>query len=150
MNDLLKFIDNFILDDQLYYRIPKLHSKDEFEVHWIRKENPSWHLRKVDTISWENASSENLIELLNKNNLDISILDANLRSSIIQQVIFADMVIEKATELLGTEAINQSREDNKNFMSSLVEVIKSLVSLSAELPPSEVPPPKPSLRIVRE
>lgn len=156
MDEILKFVDQFTLDDQLYWRIPQLYTNKEFEVQWVKDEKPNWRFRMVDGLFWKKATSKDIIAALNEDKLDLVQFEQNVRSGILHQVIFADMLLNKATDLLGKETIERALEDNKKFIQSIIAAISELTKEPA--PGEKAAEPmliesediKPRLRMVKE
>ena len=128
MQKLINFIDFHCFDNQLYWRIPQLYTKDEFEVQWLKDKKPNWRYRKVGAEEWMTCSSDELISRLNDQKLNMIQVDNCLRTAVTQQVTFADKVLKEGTDILGKEAVKKAIEDNDRFMDEIAEAISTLIN----------------------
>jgi len=153
METLLKFVDQYLFDDHLYWRLPQLYSGKEYEVQWVKGESPPWRYRAVDGLFWKKVAASEILQALAEDKLDLETFEKELRAAILQQAVFADMVLKKATEMMGAEVIRDAIKDNGEFMDSLVSMINGLCKdIAAEAPGISVPSPAatalPRLRLI--
>ncbi|MBQ48240.1 MAG: hypothetical protein CMP10_12480 [Zetaproteobacteria bacterium] len=141
----IDFINNYSIDDQLYWRVNQLYTDKEYEIQWRRDEAAPWRYRAVKDETWQEATNQQIITDLSKLNIDLVHFEAGIRGCILQQVIFADMICKKAKSLLGSEAIEKAFADNQAFMNEIINTISDLTK--SKKPATDNP--KPFLQLVQ-
>lgn len=131
MDDLLKFVDNNIIEKQLYWHIPELYTSDlddMFEIQWKNNREFPWRYKKRKTLFWKQVKTENLINVLNNEKVDLAIFEANLRNSILQQAVYANKLFKDINGLMGEDTVKKAIEDNEDFLLRLKEAIESVIN----------------------
>lgn len=125
MDEMLDFIENLSLDEQLYWDIPSCSSELRIEVVWKKshKERP-WRVRPKGTVVWTELNREDLVEKLESWGGDTRQFERSVGASIMTQAVFADHVIEGAAKLFGREAVDSNLEEARSFLSKIADTIK--------------------------
>jgi len=127
MEKLSRFLEFSSIDSKLYWRIPSTQGKDIFEVQW-RKGHPNpWKFRKTDEIFWKICPTEEVMPTLKSHGVDILTLETKVKYSTLQQVAFANKIVDDAKDLFGRDLVEQAIAENKAFMNQLDDAIKRLV-----------------------
>lgn len=142
MDKLLSLLDFSCIDPMLYWRIETRTLRVSYEIQWRRGDKFHWRLRKVGGLFWELSSDSALVKLLEAHDIDSQIFEAKLRNSLLQQVTYADRIVQEARALLGSSQVDEAISEQKIFLSLLDEAIQSFTPTAK--------PKRPSLRIVDE
>ncbi len=142
MDKLLNFMDFACIDPKMYWRIPTLDGSHIFEIQWRRDDKLRWRLRKVGELLWELSSEKSLIPQMARLGIDTELFEMKLKSSLLQQVAYADRVVRDARTIMGVEAVEQAIADQRSFMVQLEEAISQLTKMPSLQ--------KPKLRVIRE
>ena len=126
MQKLSQFLDFGSIDSKLYWRIPCQKGSDLFEVQWRKGYPTPWRYRRVGEIFWTTANGEELEAGLERDGADVLSLEAKVRYSTLQQVAFANKIVEDAKSQFGSELVLQAIAENNAFMSQLEDAIKRL------------------------
>lgn len=130
MKELLKFVDNYVFESQLYFRIGTLYSNEDYEVQWIHGAPRPWRLRPQSSSHWLEVRTEDLIPQMNQAQLDLSYFETLLRNNVLQQVAYANTFLKKATKIFGKDMIDEAVHSNEVFVQELEDTIKSLLKPS--------------------
>ena len=147
MEKLLKFVDDYVFETQLYFRMKSLYREQEYELQWLNKATRHWRIRKVGNADWQTYTSKELVGALNKEKIDISEFELALRATVLEQVAYAETFLQRAKGLFGEETIAAAIEANKEFLKSLESTLQSLLDLPpaalAAAPKEKTSLPKP-------
>ena len=125
--NLLKFFDSIMMDRQLHWKFSSLKEVDiSYEFQWSKDEQLKWRYRKCGATYWTLVETENLPIVIDKLCLSQHDIGIELRRNILQQIVFADMVLNKGIDFFGHDTVNKAIEDNRNFMENLLDVIRKL------------------------
>ena len=127
MKDLLTFVDDFVFEPQLYFRVNSLYHGDEFEVQWRTTSQLKWRLRPLGHESWTDVGTDGLVSLMNAHNLNLSEFELKLRSTLLQQVAYADSFVGRAKDIFGSDTVAEAIDANKEFISELQKAIQGLL-----------------------
>lgn len=119
MENLLKFVSNYTLDNHLYYRL------NGHEIQWLR-ETDRWRFRSLGEEGWTYAAPADIEAVLNGAGVDPASFETCLRESVASQAIYAHLVLEKAKETLGDEVIQAAIDDSVRFTRELVAAVRQL------------------------
>ena len=128
MDKLIKFIDRNTFDDQLYWVVPQLYSGKEFEIQWRKSQDLPWRFRIKGTLFWKLSKSKDLIPALNQEKIDLLIFETYVRNSIMQQVVFANKLVDEGKQLFGEKKVSQAMEENDRFLDELKNAILELTN----------------------
>jgi hypothetical protein len=129
MENLLKFIGDFALDPHLYYVI------SGYEIQWLR-DGDKWRFRLHGDEPWIYTTHQDLEPALRQVGIDVVMLEALVRESALNQAVYANLVLEKAVELFGEDAVVDQIVQTKLFTEQVASMAKELLS------------PRPPLRLV--
>ncbi len=122
LRELIDFIETLSLDDAMYWRVPRLSSSNdpEIEVQWDRRRtNERWQMRQIDSETWTSATRHDVMATLDVWQADSENFAQQLRSSVLTQAVYADLLRRRAVELFGSDAIDQAAEDTAAFLAAV-------------------------------
>lgn len=156
MEKILNFIDDYTMESQLYYRVTSLYDQKVFELQWFREKNSGvrkaakpWRVRPLGDDSWAELATAELVNVLNEFQIDLLSFEQMVSTSVLQQIVYADMVTKKAEALFGRPAIDEAIDANQKFMEELAETLKSLVKAVPEKKEAQKSD-KPSLKVIHQ
>lgn len=119
-DQLLDFLDHLCLDETLYWRIPLGGKDGSLELAWKRTQKPNaWSVRKPGEDAWTFYDAAGFLAALPTLGVDRDALDRQLGASILTQAVFADMVMEGAVKIFGSDAVQRSIKDTRDFLQSV-------------------------------
>ena len=125
--DLLKFFESIMIDRQLYW---KFNAATQFymsyEFQWSKEGVSHWRYRRCGTETWIAISVEQLPSTLDEVGVDRDDFTRQLRRNLLQQVVYADMIVKKSIAFFGQPTVDQAIDDNKKFMDQLLDTIRKL------------------------
>jgi hypothetical protein len=104
----MNFLNKFSTEPNLGWLVPHLYNKDmEAEIHWLydRSTLYNWYLKEKDEDTWENLTSEEVVDQLINRKFDLSHFEIELLRVICVQAVCAHYYIERAGELVGKDKI---------------------------------------------
>jgi hypothetical protein len=147
MLKLLKFVEFASIDEKLYWRVSSKKSDAIFEIQWNRNLPLPWRFRQSSRLFWQLHQPENLLDAFEKNGLDLDEFKRKLEYTILQQICYAQKIVDDGKELLGNHKVNDALEENRRFLKQLESAIKR-ISQSKNEPNSAKKRSKPKLRLV--
>lgn len=121
MENLLKFVSDFALDPHLYYVI------GGYEIQWLR-DGDKWRFRLYGDEPWIYATHQDIEPALRQVGTDVVMLEALVRESALNQAVYANLVLEKAVELFGEDAVVDQIVQTKLFTEQVAKVVKELLT----------------------
>ena len=111
LNDLLTFLNRSSIEPNLAWTIPHLYNKKkEYEIQWIfnlvAEEN--FYIREKGESAWLNMTSEDLIDYMNIEKLDLIYFEFQLLKVVCIQAVCSHCYIERAGELIGKDKIEEA------------------------------------------
>lgn len=129
MNQLLLFIENFSIDEKLYWQVPLKDQTGSIEITWERMAQPmAWKVRPSGQGEWSANDTRGLEEQLHAAAVDMEHFERQLGVSVLTQAVFADMVMERASELFGRDVVKRSIADTRAFLNLVSETATQLSS----------------------
>lgn len=125
MREWFAFLENFSLDDQLYFLLPRRNGQN-LELAFRREEATPWRLRTVGNLFWQETSSDRLEDVLAKEEVDLSVFATALRQCILQQGAFAAFVQREVERLFGQEVVT-TVADNETFLKELADTVATMI-----------------------
>ncbi|SMF32653.1 hypothetical protein [Pseudobacteriovorax antillogorgiicola] len=145
MEKLSKFLEFGCIDHRLYWRIPDRQARELYEVQW-RKDHPTpWRYRRLGDIFWKLCKGEQIAEALEKEGVDVLALETKVRYSVLQQVAFADKIVDDARKQFGKETVDQAIEENQQFMAQLEAAVMRLTTQGQK----NQNPKRPRLQLIK-
>ena len=127
MEKLLNFIDDYVFEPQLYFRVPSLYTNGMYEIQWINAAKLKWRLRPVGTKDWLEVDTNEIISQLNTHQLNLIDFEQKLRASVLQQVAFVNTFMTKAEAIFGKDAIDGAIKSNADFLKEIENTVKALI-----------------------
>jgi hypothetical protein len=144
MEDLVRLLENYAFDDSIYWRLETFDGKF-VEIHWNRQHKSTpWSINLLDDPEKIFFSSSEMPATLVKFKVEASTMSSGIKRKLLSQIVYADMFIEKASELMGKEIVDDAINEHREFSNKLLSAIQS--ALSSE--PPETPKPTTKLRLV--
>tara|TARA_B100001094_G_C18113973_1_gene762854 strand:+ start:280 stop:813 length:534 start_codon:yes stop_codon:yes gene_type:complete len=126
MKNLLDFLDGYVLEKKLYWQVQTIYTTTRCEIEWQQGSKSKWLIRPAMEKNWIETTSTNLIELLSSKQINLIDFEEQLRYSLLQQVAYAKLFIEKGEQLFGEQTISSAVEANKEFVKSVTDAIQSI------------------------
>lgn len=134
IEQLLDFIDNLSVDEQLYWRVPATEGA-LLEVMWKRgSRKAAWSIRPLGSAEWQAMPAKDLLARISAMQGDVAAFERQVGVSVLTQAVFADMVLEAAHKIFGVDAVQRSISDTKNFLASVTEVAQKHTRTEAVRP----------------
>lgn len=132
---LLKFIENYCFDEQLYLVLP-IKKGGEEELVWRRgEESRPWAIRaRYEGASWWRYEAEKLPAALERRGISLEALEQELRSHVLIHVTQAQLLLRDARGLLGRDAVEGALEGFDAFSQELNGTVRELLGLSEPEP----------------
>lgn len=128
MLKLIKFFESKCLESKIYWRVPTLYQETEFEIEWHRDRRKKWHIREnKEDQQWQVCSTDELLELLNKEKIDIHAFEKKLTVSFLQQIVFAKMLYDEALEFFGEKTVDQAVKETEEFLEKLKSMVLNIL-----------------------
>ena len=130
MEKLIEFIEANVIEESLYWQICQIYERTEvvYEIRWVKEDEKPWQLRNKDSIEqWKCYKGANLTEALNSHKISLPDFEHKLKTTILQNAVFANTILQKTKELLGEDAISKAIEDNEIFLHNLKKIIETLL-----------------------
>lgn len=123
----LDFIDRLAVDEKLYWRLADV-SEDEHELSWHRDAAPlAWSLKAPGREAIRHNATT-LLRALADCGIDRQVAERQLGATILMQAVYADLVVQGAVQLFGEEAVENSREGMRQFLSKVQETAEAVTS----------------------
>jgi hypothetical protein len=128
MQYLLDFIQEHTFEDQLYFVVEG--PAGELELLWKRGEADShWQLRPRGSDGpWELVPRRELIQDLERRNVDMLAVKRELNAVLAVQISFADMVLRDANQKFGRELVQRFVRGHQGFLNELQAAIEQLTN----------------------
>ena len=127
MEELLQFVDDFTFETQLYFRVGSLYEGPTFELQWQSSEQKPWRMKEVGAPEWRSFKTNEFLQALNQDKVNLMDFEIKLRSNLLQQVAYAESYIRRAEKLFGRETIQEAIITNKEFLRELEKAVHSLL-----------------------
>jgi hypothetical protein len=126
MQHLLDFIQEHTFEDQLYFVVDG--PGGELELLWKRGElDGHWQLRPRGSDGpWELIRRRELIDELERRNVDMLAVKRELNAVLAVQIAFADMVLRDANQQFGRELVQRFVRGHQGFLNELQAAIEQL------------------------
>ena len=136
IEEFMDFINSYSMDKKRYWVVEDVYGVKKFEIFW--ENNNKWSLKQVGEEAWlkEKVSHDIMIETLTNNKIDLGSFEAQIKSDILSQSLYAKIVFDKTKDLLGQEAMDQADVDFKEFNKNLLETVEKILK-------------KPKLKLVK-
>ena len=144
MDKLLEFLSHNVIEEKMYWRVAQLYTERQYEIQWSRDGEHPWKLRPVNEGDWQTCKPEDLTRLLNQERLDLVSFEEQVRSSLLQQIVFAQTVVQSGREFFGEGIIDAAIKNNETFVNELKNAIFAVLDKEKEKAPS--PKPKPTIK----
>ena len=95
MLELLKLLDTVSYDQKLHWRVMDHKSDSELDIYWNKYEDRQWSIQTMKAESLLTCSSRELLPNLEKLDIDPYEFELRLRKTVLQQVTFADLIINE-------------------------------------------------------
>jgi len=134
---LLKFIETYCFDEQLYMVLPISNGGQE-EIIWHRDEkNRPWSVRsRHEGASAWRYTAEKLPRALERRSVSMEAFEKELMSTVLLHVTHANLMIRDAQALLGQDAVESAMESFDAFGVELNNTVRQVLNLSAGEPPT--------------
>lgn len=121
---LIEFIDRYAIDPHVYMVAPRVGHSGRYEIFWDREGAPTrWRLRLIGASSWERASSDAIIGVMQACGIDLERVEYQLRSVAMAQVVFAEALSHEARSLFGADTVERAVEDHQVFLNELKQLV---------------------------
>ncbi len=140
--DILEFIESFCFDEQLYWRLPDVYERNQFELHWRRADRSKpWRLRALGSNNWHYMDRTQLLDTLAAEHVDMAALEKSLASAVLTQAVYANFVIEGAHKIFGESRVQKAIQETQTFLANLKETVHAFAQKrpSPEGPGADVP-----------
>lgn len=135
---LLKYIENHLLDEQLFFHTRDLHGKNRFAVLWRKKHGrQTWVVENLETHESLHLKSYDFLSFLSLNKIDHAHIEACLREAIVNQVVLARQITSEAETIFGRPQLNEYVEQTENFYSELIENLQNQIQTNDEVKSEE-------------
>ncbi len=126
--NIIKYIENHLIDDELYFHIPDIHGRFLYAIHWSKKMGRNyWHILEKERQSEWRLTTSDFIAFLQTKAIDMRKLEAILTDTIVNQVVMAKLLMEEARKLYGDDILNGYITATEKFYTSLLKVISDMV-----------------------
>jgi len=145
MIDLIKFWDaNAAFDKKRYWLLKTTdNSSLVYEIEWRKDSQPlPWYYRTKGEIYWAQTSSENFVFIMERSFVDLKSFKQELYTSLIQQGVHADSVLQKIEDFVGKDVLDEAIKAHKKFLKELVSVVNELCKTTPIAPQPAVNVPK--------
>lgn len=119
--ELVTYLEDFAFDGELYVVLPSITGTSRFELRWERG-GGLW-LRPEGSGPWEPASAAELERVLLRRGVDLVVAEQQLTQAAMNQVVFAELVRNRAEALFGAAAVRDALADNGRFLNQLRELV---------------------------
>ena len=136
--ELLKLLDTVSYDQKLYWRVLNTSDDSEIEIYWNKNDEQQFLLQTLKGEVLVKCSLGELLINLEKYHIDPYEFELRLRRTTLQQVTFADLIINEAVRYFGKSTVDEAIKHNNYFMKELEDVIMKMVDK-----------PKPKLTLLR-
>ena len=131
LEKVLTFIDSkYAPDKQIYAMVSSLYdSKERFEIQWRVDQNPPWRFKNKNESNdcWIDLTTHELIPFLNSKRADLVSFEIQIKSKVLNQAIYADMLYNQIVKLMGKDAVEYALDEHKAFENTLIETIRNLL-----------------------
>ncbi len=149
MQRWLNFIEQYSVDDELYWQLNQGGTNVSFEIQWRRAQAMSWRIKPLHALFWTQCDRDGLLLALQREQLNLSEFEDNLRRTVVQQAVFGHAIFNAAKELVDEATLKEALTDHNEFMEQLRSSVDMMLAPadSAEI---IQPAPVQRLRIVRD
>lgn len=149
MQRWLNFIEQYSVDDELYWQLNQGGTNVSFEIQWRRAQSMSWRIKPLHALFWTQCDRDGLLLALQREKLNLTEFEENLRRTVVQQAVFGHAIFNAAKELVDEATLKEALVDHNEFMEQLRSSVDVMLAPadSAEL---IQPAPAHRLRIVRD
>lgn len=127
MENLLEFLDRYTFDRQFYWLLLAADQKRQFEIRWQKDEKMHWSFRLKGDLFWKMVKTEDLLQSLSREGLDLKLFEERVRTSVLEQVVFAEFMAREARSIFTEDVIQNALNEHEVFMEQIREVISRLV-----------------------
>ena len=120
----IKFLEDFGIDRQLYWRVNDIYGRYEWEIMWQKNTTKSWKTKKLGMEKWFELDKNTLRKELLSRKIDIQDFEIQLTSTIFTFVVFCNSAVEEAKSVIGDEKIEEAIKQHKKFAEGLLEAIR--------------------------
>lgn len=149
MERWLNFIEQYSVDDELYWQLNQAGTNVSFEIQWRRSQALSWRIKPLHALFWTQCDRDGLLLALQRERLNLSEFEENLRRTVVQQAVFGHAIYNAAKELVDEATLKEALSDHDEFMAQLRTSVDALLA-PAENKEVIHPSPVHRLRIVRD
>ncbi len=141
MEDLLRFIDDYIFEPQMYFRVRSAYTRGDFEIQWRTNFDKKWRIKHIEDATWQEIQTQDLMPVMNRLKLNIGEFEIALRAQILHAVAYADTFLVASKRLLGPATVSEAIKANAEFLDELSTAVQSMlyssVPNSAEASPEK-------------
>lgn len=132
MDKLIEFFENKCLEPKLYWRVKSEDNTKTFELEWHRDRRTKWHLRLLAEPSgkendWVIFNSEQLVPQLMAHKIDLDETRSKIKSTTLQQVVFAKMMYDEALSFFGEDTVAAAIEETHAFLDQLRFMVSDMI-----------------------
>ena len=109
----IKFLEDFGIDRQLYWRVNDIYGRYEWEIMWQKNTTKSWKTKKLGMEKWFELDKNTLRKELLSRKIDIQDFEIQLTSTIFTFVVFCNSAVEEAKSVIGDEKIEEAIKQHK-------------------------------------
>lgn len=135
LEDKIKFMEEFSMDRRLYWRIPDIYGRYDWEIIWHKKNAATpWQAKKVGVKNWLPMNHLTIPSELSKRNIDVEEFERQLTGNLLSQVVFCNTTINEAKSLLGDASVDLAISQHESFANELIQAIKRLEEQTLDTP----------------
>lgn len=140
MKDLVWLLENYAFDDNIYWRLTTTDNKS-VEIYWNSKsKDASWSINQLNNPEKTFFSNAEMPAVLADFKVEVDAMNDGIQRKLLSQVVYADMFLEKAVELMGKDLVDNAISEHRDFSSKLLSAIQSALK-------DESPEPKPTTKL---
>lgn len=149
MERWLNFIEQYSVDDEIYWQLNQAGTNVSFEIQWRRSQALSWRMKPLHALFWTQCDRDGLLLALQREKLNLFEFEESLRRTVVQQAVFGHAIFNAAKELVDEATLKEALTDHDDFMEQLRSSVDALLAPSDhhEIVPSSQ---AQRLRIVRD
>lgn len=127
LQDKIKYMEDFCMDRRIYWRIPDVYGRYDWEIIWHKANLATpWQAKKVGSKNWLPMNAKKLEDELQKRKIDIDEFDRQLTGNLLTHVVFCNSSITEAKKLLGEDKVDAAINQHESFAEELLKVIREL------------------------
>ena len=117
---LIDFIERNSVEPQVYMMVPCAVGGTSLEVQWVNESNRRfWRFRPLGAVAWEHAGGSNLVNSLEKRQVDMAVLEQELRGVVMTHVVVSRAVVEAGNDIFGAAAVDRACSDFRDFLTEI-------------------------------